>query len=81
MGANPVSCLMSVVRSYGVNKFFPIFYEKSWTLHRLISLNKQSDDKRINFNCDIRVLDPWICNPFIRLGNRTPFILSLYFDL
>ena len=55
MGANPVSCPMSVVRSYDVNKFFPIFYEKSWTLHRLISLNKQSDDKRINFNCDIRV--------------------------
>ena len=23
-------------------------------------------------------LDPWIRNPFIRLGNRTPFILSLY---
>ena len=60
---------------------FPIFYEKSRTLHRLISLNKQSDDKRINFDCDIRVLDLWIRNPFIRLGNRTPFILSLYFDL
>ena len=75
------SCLMSHVScSYDVNKFFPIFYKKSWTLHRLISLNKQSaDDKRINFNCNIRVLDLWICNPFIRLGNRTPFILSLRF--
>ena len=81
MGANLVSCLMSVVRSCDVNKFFPIFYEKSRTLHRLITLNKQSDNKRINFNCNIRVLDLWICNPFIRLGNRTPFILSLYSEL
>ena len=54
--------------------------DRSWTLHPLIRLNEQFHNKRIHFNCDIRVLDPWICNPFIRLGNRTPFILSLYFD-
>ena len=59
---------------------FSNIYDRSWTLHPLTRLNKQFDDKRINFNCDIRVLDPWIRNPFIRLGNRTPFIFSLYFD-
>ena len=39
----------------------------SCLMHRLVSLNKQSDDKRINFNCDIRVLDPWICNHLLGL--------------
>ena len=42
---------------YDVNTFFPIFYKQSRTLNRLIRLNKQLDDKRINFNRDIRVLD------------------------
>ena len=32
--------------------------DRSWTLHPLIRLDKQFDDKRINLNCDIRVLDP-----------------------
>ena len=42
---------------YDVNTFLPIFYKQSRTLNRLIRVNEQLDDKRINFNRDIRVLD------------------------